>query len=55
MTVLDRRVYALAKENRTARLFMTAAGAEAITPSRVASAYDDPTHTATLPTGGGQP
>jgi len=40
--VLDRRVYALAKENRTARLFMTAPGVGAITALSVASAYDDP-------------
>jgi hypothetical protein len=35
-------VYALAKENRTARLFMTAPGVGAITALSVASAYDDP-------------
>ena len=40
--VLDRRVYAVAKENRTARLFMTAPGVGAITALSVASAYDDP-------------
>jgi transposase len=40
--VLDRRVYALAKKNRTARLFMTAPGVGAITALSVASAYDDP-------------
>jgi transposase len=40
--VLDRRVQALAKESRTARLFMTAPGVGAITALSVASAYDDP-------------
>jgi len=40
--VLDRRVYVVVKENRTARLFMTAPGVGAITALSVASAYDDP-------------
>jgi transposase len=40
--VLDRRIHALAKESRTARLFMTAPGIGAITALSVASAYDDP-------------
>ena len=40
--VLDRRVHALAKQSRTASLFMTAPGIGAITALSVASAYDDP-------------
>lgn len=40
--VLDRRVHALARQSRTARLFMTAPGVGAITALSVASAYDDP-------------
>ena len=40
--ILDRRVYALAKASRTARLFMSAPGLGAITALSVASAYDDP-------------
>jgi transposase len=40
--ILDRRVYALAKASRTARLFMSAPGVGAITALSVASAYDDP-------------
>jgi transposase len=40
--VLDRRAHALAKENRMARLFMTAPGVGAITALSVGSAFDDP-------------
>jgi transposase len=44
--VLDRRVHALAKQSRTARLFMTAPGVGAITALSVASAFDDPSRLA---------
>lgn len=39
---LDSRVRSIAKENTTARLFMTAPGVGAVTALSVASAYDDP-------------
>lgn len=50
--VLDRRVHALARESRTARLFMTAPGVGAVTALSVASAYDDPSRFASSSSAG---
>lgn len=52
MKVLDLRVHALAKQSRTARLFMTAPAVGTIAALSVASAYDDPSPFARSTTAG---